>query len=563
MSKFVRSLGLAIVLGMAAIGVQAQSAATVNTTAQQGWHVKDFGTDGFFGISLNKAYDFLKSKNKTSTPVIVGVIDSGIDTLHEDLRDVLWRNPKEIPGNGIDDDNNGYIDDVYGWNFLGNKKGENVGKDSYEAARVYHSNKVKYEGKTIDTTTLSAAEKYAYQTWLRAKEATVGEEGPQVDLFSMKAALNMTKKSDSVLREEMKVEKYSGNDLKAYNPTTEAGKRAKAQLLYLFEANNMMDEKNTEFIEGFTSFVEGEEAKVKARTEAPPAYRKNIVGDNYNDIKDIGYGNNDVMANTPFHGTHVSGIIAAIRGNDLGMDGVADNVKIMTLRAVPDGDEHDKDIALAIRYAVDNGARVINMSFGKAFSPEKHWVDEAVRYAAEKDVLLVHAAGNDAKNVDIEHNYPKATFLDGAIASNWIEVGASGDESNGGITARFSNYGKSVDVFAPGVRIWSTIPGGNTYGFANGTSMASPVVAGVAALLFSYYPHLTAAQVKEIIEKSVVAPEGQVNIPGTQNKTNLNTISKTGGVVNVLKAVELADTYPVPKAETGKKAKKEKKKKKN
>lgn len=558
-----------------AFGAYAQTSAptAVSTVKQEGWHLGDLEKDGVYGISMQKAYDFLKSKNKVSTKVIVGVIDSGIDTTHEDLKPILWRNTKEIPGNGIDDDNNGYVDDIHGWNFLGNKNGQNVGKDSYESARVYHKYKSKYENKTIDVNSLSAQEKFLYDNWVRAKKEVLGEDsGPSIDLFSLRSAVNMSKASDSVLREEMGVKEYTGRELKAFTPKTEAGKRAKNQLLYLFEANDMLDDKNTEFLEGFEAFASGEENKAKAKNNAPEAYRQNVVGDNYDDINDKSYGNNDVMAKTADHGTHVSGIIAAVRGNGIGIDGIADNVEIMALRAVPDGDEHDKDIALAIRYAVDNGAKIINMSFGKSYSPEKHWVDDAVRYAEEKGVLIVHAAGNSNENIDIEHNYPKPVYLDGQRASNWLEVGASGDLSNGGIAARFSNYGKSVDVFAPGVKIYSTMPTGNVYRFANGTSMASPVTAGIAATLLSYYPHLTAVQLKEIIEKSVVPINDDITIPGKNDKAKLSDISKTGGVVNLYNAVVLADTYPVPsdvkkdspakKEKKAKKAKKEKKAKK-
>ena len=250
------------------------------------------------------------------------------------------------------------------------------------------------------------------------------------------------------------------------------------------------------------------------------------------------------MASTPFHGTHCSGIIGAVRNNGKGMDGIADNVRIMMLRAVPDGDEHDKDIALAIRYAVNNGAQIISMSFGKDFSPEKQWVDDAVRYAESKGVLLVHAAGNDAKNVDSLDNFPNANFIDGkGRANTWITVGASGDPKNGGITASFSNIGKKeVDVFAPGVQIYSTIPGGTTYGKASGTSMACPVVAGIAAFLLEYYPTLSAKQLKTIIEKTAIAPDIDVKIPGTDELTQLSTLSKTGGIVNAYAAVKLAST---------------------
>ena len=223
------------------------------------------------------------------------------------------------------------------------------------------------------------------------------------------------------------------------------------------------------------------------------------------------------------------------------MDGVADNVRIMSIRAVPDGDEHDKDIALAIRYAVDNGAKIINMSFGKGFSPEKQWVDDAVRYAQTKGVLLVHAAGNSARNIDTSWNFPTPLFTDKSRASNWITVGASGDPKAGGITAGFSNYGKTeVDVFAPGVQIYSTVPGGNTYMNLQGTSMASPVVAGLAAFVLSHYPDLSPEQLKSIIEKSAQSPNMKVKEPGTGEDVDLKDISKTGGLVNAYEAIKLA-----------------------
>jgi subtilisin family serine protease len=293
---------------------------------------------------------------------------------------------------------------------------------------------------------------------------------------------------------------------------------------------------------------------MEASEKAPKKYRDEIVQDNYNDFNDRFYGSNDVMVSnkSALHGTHVSGIIGAIRGNGKGMDGVANNVKIMTLRAVPDGDEHDKDVALAIRYAVDNGANVINMSFGKSFSPEKKWVDEAVRYAESKGVLLVHAAGNDAKNLDTSFNYPCPLLLDNKRPNNWITVGASGDPKAGGLAAGFSNYGKKeVDVFAPGVKIYSTIPGGNTYQNLQGTSMAAPVVAGLAAFIISHYPNLSAKQVKLIIEKSSVNPGINVRNPGNDEMVNLSELSRTGGIVNAYEAIKLAsvtkgEKKPVP-----------------
>jgi cell wall-associated protease len=351
-----------------------------------------------------------------------------------------------------------------------------------------------------------------------------------------------------LIRKDLGKEEYTCNDLENYTSTDPDAKRSKGFLQQLCKGNQTEDISNTQIIEE----LEGRLRKAESATTAPKEYRKEVVQDNEEDINDRFYGNNDVMASTPMHGTHCSGIIAGIRNNDKGGDGIADNVRIMMIRAVPDGDEHDKDIANAIRYAVDNGAEVVSMSFGKDFSPEKQWVDDAVKYAEKKGVLLVHAAGNDAKNVDSADNFPCPTYFDGKTrASNWITVGASGDLKNGGITANFSNYGKKeVDVFAPGVQIYATVPGGNTYGKLSGTSMACPVVAGTAALLLEYFPTLSAKQLKYVIEKSAVVPDMDVNIPGTTDKTKLTDISKTGGLLNAYEAVKLASTLKGDRFET-------------
>lgn len=528
-------------LALSAIGIGfASYAQTSYDGVPKGWHLKDRSKDGLYGISLDKAYEFVKGRK--SQTVIVAVIDSGIDTTHEDLKPVLWRNPKEIPGNGVDDDKNGYVDDVNGWNFLGGKDGRNVKEDSYEVARVYHKYKAKFAGVT-NPSTLNMEDQETYKMWKKAEKQILGdgkESGVQILLLSK--AYEAAVKNDSLLRIVMAKETYTGNDLDAFMPTTDEAKKAKHSFLYFFQANNSMDMTNKTFLEEFNEYLASERKKVEAAERAPKNYRGEIVKDNYEDFNDRYYGNSDVMANTPFHGTHVAGIIGAVRGNGKGMDGVADNVRIMSIRAVPDGDEHDKDVALAIRYAVDNGAKVINMSFGKSFSPEKSWVDEAVQYANSKGVLLVHAAGNDASNIDSVDNFPSPVFTDDKQrATNWLTVGASGDPKIGGIVAPFSNYGKTeVDVFAPGMKIYSTIPGGNTYGDAQGTSMASPVVAGVAAFLLQYYPTLTPQQVKQVIENSATKVTGNVTNPGTGDSIVLAEISKTGGVINAYEAARLA-----------------------
>ncbi|MFL5808573.1 MAG: S8 family serine peptidase, partial [Flavisolibacter sp.] len=345
---------------------------------------------------------------------------------------------------------------------------------------------------------------------------------------------------DSIIQVDLKKKEYNCKELEGYNPTSVNAQKLKQTMTYICSLNKNNDITNEQILED----LQGEIRKMESAEKAPPDYRGDIVKDNYNDFNDRFYGNNDVMAGTPFHGTHVSGIIAAARNNGLGIDGIADNVRIMMVRAVPDGDEHDKDIALAIRYAVDNGAKVINMSFGKGFSPQKQWVDDAVRYAQSKGVLLVHAAGNDAADVDTTWNFPTPVYKgDGNRATNWITVGASGDPQLGGLVASFSNYGKKeVDVFAPGVKIYSSIPGGNTYGEAQGTSMASPVVAGVAALVLEYFPTLSAEQVKYVIEKSSTKVDMKVKTPGSDEEVDMSELSKSGGLLNAYEAVKLAST---------------------
>jgi cell wall-associated protease len=543
MSTRIFSLIAAAAFSIIGLNVSAQGVSDSTQSKEvKNWYQLDKAETGFNGISLDKAYQFLKGKK--SKTVVVAVIDSGIDTLHEDLKPILWTNPREIPGNGKDDDHNGYVDDIHGWNFIGGKDGRNVKEDSYEAARVYHKLKAKYGSIIPDSSSLAPQQRAEVEMYKKAKDKIEGEGSTGLDLMLLSRIYTNLKKSDSVLKAAMGKDVYTGTELSNYVPTETTVKSAKGALFNFMKANNSLDQTNKDFLEGFDQYLTGEQRKQEAKTVAPKDYRGEIVKDNENDINDRFYGNNDIMAGTPFHGTHCSGIIAAARGNGKGIDGIADNVRIMMIRAVPDGDEHDKDIALAIRYAVDNGANVISMSFGKDFSPQKKWVDDAVKYADSKGVLLVHAAGNDNKNIDSTDNFPNPVYVDkSGRANSFITVGASGDPTNGGLTANFSNYGKKeVDVFAPGVKIYSTIPGGNAYGNASGTSMACPVVAGVAALIMEYYPALSAKQVKSVIENSASPLTENVKKPGSDELVPLSDISKTGGLVNAYSAVKLAST---------------------
>src|SRR5215210_2989302 len=520
--------------------------------AFKGWHLLDAGTESFNGISIHKTYDFLKGRK--SKQVIVAVIDSGVDTTNEDLKNILWRNPKEIATNGIDDDNNGYIDDVYGWNFLGGKDGRNVKTESAEATRIYHRYKNKFDKKQINEATLSGQDKEQYELWKQAAKIINGKSEDQVELMFLEMAYKAVKKHEKVLREEMKKDTFTVSDVEKLSSDSPRTQKAKLGYITFIKLTGIdSDETNKSTFSQLEEYIEEKKKEASAKDVAPENQREQIVKDNYNNINDCFYGNNDVMGPSPLHGTHVSGIIGAQRGNGIGAEGIAENVKIMMIRAVPDGDEYDKDVALAIKYAVDNGAKVINMSFGKGLSPEKKWVDSAVRYAEMKDVLIVHAAGNDAEDNDTTGNFPNADLkILQRKASNFITVGASSDPKvSGDYIADFSNYGKNtVDVFAPGVKIYSTLPGRNSCGFLKGTSMASPVVAGVAAVIRSYFPQLSAKQVKCAIEKSAIEDTTvTVTKPGATERVQMTELCAAGGCINAYGAVIAAASLQPEKKE--------------
>ena len=530
-------------------GITASAQKSAQATPK-GWHLLDPRDQGYYGISLDNAYQTLLKGKKPKQQVIVAVIDSGVDTTHEDLKPVLWVNRKEVPGNGMDDDRNGYVDDVHGWNFLGNKDGRNVTVDSDEAARVYYGMKKKYGDSIPDLSSLGPEQADEVRNYQRAKaQIETAAKDASIMLMVYKPIIDKIAPADSLLRAALGREQYTGDNLLPYKPKNTEESKAKTLMLGLFQQLGM-ETNNRSMISDLNQFYEGERKKVE-NLKGPPVNYRAIVGDDPDNVNDRYYGNSDIMGEDPGHGTHVSGIIAAVRGNGKGMDGIANSVRIMAIRAVPDGDEHDKDIANSIRYAVDNGARIINMSFGKYFSPRKKWVDDAVRYAESKGVLFVHAAGNEATNVDEKMHFPSAIFQDSSRCANWITVGASGP-SKQNLVAYFSNYGKrDVDVFAPGMEIYSTFPRGDQYKMEQGTSMASPVVAGLAALIMSYYPQLSAAEVKQAITRSAKPLDIQVNKPNSMDERTIqmtfNELSASGGIVNAVEAIRLADEMAAAK----------------
>ncbi len=514
------------------------------------WYQEETNADKPYNIGTDEAYDsFLQSRS--GKKVVVAVIDSGIDIEHEDLKDVIWVNSDEVPGNGIDDDGNGYVDDVNGWNFIGGADGSHVDADTYEMTRSYALLKKRFDGS--DGSGLKGDDLADYNRYVTYKKrvdkeiknakAQYDEFKPQADFFTDVLAR---------ITDIRKEEEITKTLVASYASSLDREEQVIANIFNFYDQETGTypsdDELYTDLLSPLDEAVKhfGDKFKYNWNPDYDP---RSIIGDNYSDKKERHYGNNLVEGPDAQHGTHVAGIIAAQRDNKLGLNGVAHNTEIMVIRAVPNGDERDKDVANAIRYAVDNGASIINMSFGKGESPEKEIVDDAVRYAEKKDVLIVHAAGNSSENVDISENYPDDhyrkpkgfLFFKKKQPKNYITIGASGPSSGQDMAAEFSNYGpKDVDLFAPGVMILSTVPD-DGYEVLQGTSMAAPVVSGIAALVRSYFPNLSAKQVKEVLMAGAQKDDRMVLKPGSADKlVPFSSLSVTGGIIDVKAVLQAA-----------------------
>ncbi len=506
-------------------------------TSYLNWHNKDFNLSHVAGTNVDKVYKELIKDKKPKKTIVVAVIDSGVELDHDDLTGNIWVNEDEIEGNGMDDDLNGYVDDMHGWNFIGNKNGENVNYETLEYTRVYRKYKPKFDKvSTPDEVASDETQEYAeflraaelYQKELKDKE----EEKSAIDRFTY--VYYATKK---IIKEATGVTPKTIEDLEKVESDDPKVLGAKQFLQERFEM-------------GFT-----EQDLITYREHNDRYFNQHlnlsfnpreIIGDDPEDFTDRDYGNNDVEGERADHGTSVSGVIAATRNNNIGIDGIAE-VKIMPIRTVPHGDEYDKDVALAIEYAVKNGANIINMSFGKDMSPQKSFVDEAVKLAEKNNVLIIHGSGNDGVDIDKQPNFPNKNYLAGGQADNWITVGASSSTFDEELAADFSNYGQTqVDIFAPGVKILS-LDTGNMYGLHDGTSLAAPVVTGIAALIWSYYPELTAFELKDLLlntSSKISKPKVyQPNEDGDKKKVKFKTLSVSGGIINAYEAFLEAEKF--------------------
>lgn len=499
------------------------------------WYHKDFATTKVYGINTENAYKFLESKGLKPKTVLVGVLDSGVQVDHPGLVKNIWTNPNEVPGNGKDDDGNGYIDDIHGWNFIGGKNGD-IGIDNMEVTRVVAKYKPIFEGDDSTKNKANQAKMpeefamYMKSKELFTKKSVEARQGFQTYTMINDAIPNMVKllNGKSVTPENIaSIKATDQKDAFALNVLTQVSQSPDFKGKSSAEFEKSIKDQMKEALDYFEP-----QSKQYDLSYDP---RKEIVGDNYDDYSEKNYGNNHYEGTDAEHGTHVAGIIAGLPNGKEVQYGVASKVaKIMSVRTVPNGDERDKDVANAIKYAVDNGAKVLNMSFGKPVSPGKNVVWDAFKYAQDKGVLLVKAAGNENEDVAEHLAYPtnfKNVTDEKPFVNNVLVVGASTNK-NDALRASFSNFNKKmVNVFAPGEEIYSTVPH-NEYKYLQGTSMASPVVAGAAAVLLAYMPTLTPAQVIESLVKS--------SNPSTANQ--FGDFSQAGGVIDLKKAAEYAYT---------------------
>jgi subtilisin family serine protease len=500
------------------------------TAVPDRWWMLDVDRDNVYGAGVDRAYSEILNAKQPGREVIVAILDSGVDVTHEDLDGVLWRNADET-ANGRDDDGNGYADDVHGWNFIGGPGGTHVDEDTYEVTRLFAACQELDGPSTAPKRPEPVTRAECEQIRSDFQEDRQENEQMLVQIRAMDAGVDQIV---ALLKQQLGPGELTAERVRSLAPVRNDVRQARQIYLQLADQGISQQDIKDEVERIENLLVMG------LNPEFDP---RDVVGDNYGNTAERVYGNSNVTGPDASHGTGVAGIVAAERRNNIGVDGIATNTRIMVVRTVPNGDERDKDVANAIRYAVDNGAHIINMSFGKAYSPFKGVVDAAVRYAQERGVLLVHAAGNDAKDLATEKNFPNRYFVGGDTASLWIEVGASAWQGRERLASGFSNYGSGqVDVFAPGSDINSTSPG-NDYDSASGTSFAAPVVSGIAAMLMAYYPALTAADVRRIILESAVPLRDQMVVrPGEEEATiRFGDLSITGGIVNAYRAVQMAE----------------------
>lgn len=507
----------------------------------QNWHHKDFAKDSVFGISLNKWYaesNVKKNKNR----IIVAVVDTQIDLEHRNLRSKIWVNIQEVPNNGVDDDKNGYVDDVNGWNFVGLKRAGYYRFDHFEYTRILrHKDLFFSENKNpkYDSLVFKRAEKFQeyyseyYKNWLSSNVFLLTKWKKSVDALN-----HFFPKNDYTYSQLDSLYEIYKNNNKSYQERKRDNDEDLGALIDYMRVNYEVEIKN---YDDLLRRKNQNDSILNRNLNVDLEIRNNVPQDRKN-----GYGNSKMNVNKSqnIHSTMVSSLIAGNTKNNIGTKGFHENILIMPISISVSGDEHDQDIANAIYYAVDNGAKVINMSFGKDFSLTQDLVTEALIYAQKHDVLVVHISGNDSCSIDKNTYYPidYDYYNQNEMVTNFINVGSISKRTDSTMVSPFSSYGKqNVDIFAPGEEIYVAKPG-NEYGYDSGTSLAAPMVSGTAALIWLYYPKLTVQEVKSIILESGITVDQKVIKPGTDNEmVPFSELCKTGKILNTYNAMKMAE----------------------
>lgn len=523
--------------------------------------------DGIYGADVNGAYDFLKGK-KSKKKVTVALIGTGIDVEHEDLQGSLWINPKEKP-NGRDDNKNGKIDDINGWNYLGNAQGEVLEKARTFADREYLRLKDKYsriqhygdkyvvvsddEKELLEVAPPENKPEFDYFNRVVRKESAIGSKYSSIELMKVSRiyANGLTDKLKAKFpdKEHFSYQDFGSMIDRNDTDTLRMLGMTMISVAFMIQPQATWD-KVLDYLNNFQPpLLLKDYQKIEQMNNFDD---RTLIGDDPYKITDTKYGNNILLAENSGEGTSYAGIIGAKRSNDMGLDGIADNVQIMTLRTTPsEGEAYPKDVALAIRYAVDNGADIIQMYASASITPfgeQGDWINDALMYAESKGVLIVQPVASKSIDMDKYPYYPRKEITPAKKLSNMITVAASDKK---GSPVPDSNFGiKSLDLYAPGKDIYSCYTG-NTYREESGSEVAASTVTGVAALIKSYYPDLTAMQIRDIIINNVTDRSGEEVEKQSLNMDQGNAkmikdlflfedLCASSGILNAAKAVEAA-----------------------
>mgnify|MGYP000162688740 FL=1 len=526
------------------------------------WYNCSFDKDGVYGCEVNKAYDFLKDRKIKKRP-IVALIGTGIDVEHEDIKQAIWVNPKE-KADGKDNDKNGLVDDINGWNFLGGKDGQVMEATMREGDREFLRLKDKYAdyifdgknyNKVIDGKLTKVADPENIEEYNYYRNQVL-PESPMAGTYSGWQLTDVLKayadKFDQMMKERFPGKELTEADFSiCYDPKAPRDSLSEVSFMMCAMGFGVYKTDKWETVySGIKSGAQIEQAKAEYERKVGQFGadgRKDIIGDNYLDINDNKYGNNVLLTADAAIGTMEAGIIVAKRENGLGGNGIMDQAEIMTLRVAANGEPYLKDIALAIRYAVDHQADIIMLPVQNTLYPEdqKKWISEALEYAESKGVFCVTPAWEGAQDLAVETYYPNRWMTGKKELTNLMVVCSSDKNGNPSMN---SNYGaKEVDLYAPGMEIYSTYTG-DTYQSGTGLGLAAATTVGVAALIKAYYPHLTGTQIRNILLETVTSRkdaevEKGIVVDGkpTQDLFLFGDLCLSGGIINAYQAVVAAD----------------------